>query len=187
MVPHKQLPFTVAFLLPEEALNLISIYKKRLEGICYKFETNDTLHLTIKYLGYPSQEFPEKLAIDLIPKIRELLWPYIPAKVAIRGIDMFWKSPEADPVAYFKVVSEDLLKTMHEILLDKLGKFLEPFPNTDGINYKPHVTISKFVVKSKVPRLKKLVYRSRKNKKRLLLLKDLVLFTPNSTHTIISK
>ncbi|MBF0410691.1 MAG: 2'-5' RNA ligase family protein [Candidatus Riflebacteria bacterium] len=182
----KPLPYTVALLLPEEAMRIASVYRKRLEGVCHKFEKNDTLHLTVKYLGYPSEVFPEKHVVELIPKICELMRPFIPAKVYIRGIDMFWKNPDVFPVAYLNVVSDEPLKTMHNLLLEKLGYMLEPFPGTDAENYRPHITISKNVIKNQVSRLKKLVFRSKKTKKRVLLLKNLVLFTPTSAYTILS-
>ncbi|MFZ2957037.1 MAG: 2'-5' RNA ligase family protein [Candidatus Ozemobacteraceae bacterium] len=178
------LPYTVAFLLPQEILHFVTVQRRRLSDCCRRFDPLETLHLTIKYLGYPSEDFPEKFAIQLIPRIADILRPFVPVKVAIRGIDLFWAGPGQPPVAYLKVLSVEQLRFMHEALTSGLGNDIECFPHADGKNFKPHITISKHVEEREIERVLRLIYRSRKTAKRDFTLANVVLFTPNATYPI---
>lgn len=184
---YRHLPYTVAFLLPPDALQLVTLQRRRLAGCCHRFDPTETLHLTIKYLGYPSESFPERAVKNLIPKISELLRSFIPVRITIRGIDIFGDTddPEREPVIFLKVLDTEPLRQMHEILRRELGCSIEPFPHADGANFRPHITISKQIDRGKLPMVRRLIYRSHKTSKREYSLSNLVLFTPNATYPIL--
>jgi len=185
--PYRHLPYTVAFLLPQDALQLVTLQRRRLAGCCHRFDPTETLHLTIKYLGYPSERFSEKAVKSFIPRISDLLRKFIPVRISIRGIDIFGDTddPERDPVIFLKVLDTDPLRQMHDILRRELGNSIEPFPHADGANFRPHITISKQIDRRKLPMVRRLIYRSHKASKREFLLSNLVLFTPNATYPIL--
>ncbi|MBF0500046.1 MAG: 2'-5' RNA ligase family protein [Candidatus Riflebacteria bacterium] len=183
----QQLPYTVAFLLPHEMLHMVSVQRRRLSGCCLRYDPLETLHLTIKYLGYPSADFSEKVVVQLIPRIADTLSEFLPMRIAIRGIGMFQIDPDRDPVVYLKVLAHNSLLKMHEALTKSLGSDIACFPFADGNNFEPHITISKHVDKSEIGRLHRIIYRSRKTVKREFTLTNIVLFTPIATYPVLPR
>jgi hypothetical protein len=64
-------------------------------------------------------------------------------------------------------------------LIETLGKRIQEFDFADGINYQPHITLSKNILPGSERRLDRIIYRSKKGKKRMIKLDDIVVLTPN--------
>jgi 2'-5' RNA ligase len=184
--PHR-LPLTIAFFLPPEALRLMGLFKRKLQGLCAQFENYETAHLTVKYVGYLSEGFSESHAISLIPRIAEIARPLVPVNVAIRGIELFENDQGEAIVAYMKVLSGEKLVALHEAIRHGLGNAVEAFPHADGPQYRPHITVSKDLLPNRVPALQKMVLRSKKSAKRHLRLTELVFMTPTAIYPIFPR
>lgn len=180
---HNQgkLPYTLAFKLPSEAGNIISAYRRKLAGVCEKFEPIESAHLTVKYLGYPSPELSEHELVALIPEIARIARPFLPIKIFSRGIGFFeYDSPE-NRVVYLKILFNQTLMTMHERICKSLAKRIDAFTHAEGSNFTPHVTISKSLLPGRIETLNRLIFRSHKSAKRSFKLSDLVILTSGQT------
>jgi len=180
----KKLPFTVAFLLPTGILRLLSLFHRKLAAYCLKFDEPETAHLTVKYLGYSSEKFPESHVIGLIPQIAEIARPFLPIDISIRGLDIFKQHAHADPVVFIKVLDCEKLFLLHLALQRGLGNSIDKFPHADGENFKPHITLSKKIDLQKIEPLKKIIFRSKKMAKRHFRLEKLALLTPEAIFPI---
>lgn len=180
-----KLPYTLAFRLPAESQRLIAIWHRRLNGLCSRFDPLDLAHLTIKYLGYPGEGMAEQDVRNLLPRIAEIVKPFLPMKVFLRGLDLFSYAAEKSPLVYLKVLPSQELTELHEAVRHGLGKAIDDFPHADGENFKPHITLSKQIWPNDTGRLKQLIHRSHKSAKRMVKLTDLVVFTPNDVYQVI--
>lgn len=153
--------------------------------MCSKFDPLDVAHLTIKYLGYSGEGMSEEDVHNLLPRIAEIAKPFLPMKVFVRGLDLFFYTAEKSPLVYLKVLPSKELSELHEAVRSGLGKAIDAFPHADGENFKPHITLSKQIWGNGTDRLRQLIHRSHKSAKRLFKLTDLVVFTPNDVYQIL--
>ncbi len=182
--PKNRLPYTLAFRLPEDNRRLIASFRRKLAGLCLRFDPLEISHVTVKYLGYSSPGMTEENVVGLIPRIREIAGRFIPLRVFVRGIDMFDKEPIVNPVVFLKILPCSELQAFHESVRSGLGKEIEDFPHADGENYLPHITVSKMVDRRKIEAIRRVIYRSRKCGKNSFKLTDLVVFTPLATYPV---
>ena len=178
-------PYTLAFKLPPDCQNLIASCYRKLSGVCEGFAAPNMAHVSVKYLGYPGPRFPESILPALISRIRELAHPFVPLKMSIRGMDCFENEHGEVHVVYLKVLPNQALQNLHETLLKGLGSAIDPFPHTDGENYRPHITLSLQIRPKKSVELRRIVHRSRKSAKRQFRLSQLGLLTPKDEISII--
>ncbi len=180
-----KLPYTLAFRLPAESRRLIAIWHRRLNGLCSKFDPLDVAHLTVKYLGYPGESMTEQDVRNFLPHIARIAMPFLPMKVFVRGLDLFSYTAEKSPLVYLKVLPSKELSELHEAIRCGLGKAIDAFPNADGENFKPHITLSKQIWGKNTDKLRQMIHRSHKSAKRLFKLTDLVVFTANDVYQVL--
>lgn len=178
-----KLPYTVAFMIPPDAVNLLVFWRKKLTPYCEKIDPLEVAHMTVKYLGYPSDTFREESVAGMIPRMARIVEPFLPVRVSVRGLDLF--DCHSEPVAFLKVVSGGGLREIHEALRTGLGRDIEPFPHADGDNYRPHITISKQIKHTHIETIRRLIHRSHKSAKRTFKLTHLVLLTPWDIYPIL--
>ncbi len=183
--PKPKLPYTVAFMIPPEAVNLLVFWRKKVAPFCEKIDPLEVAHMTVKYVGFPSDTFREETVVSLIPRMAEIVAPYLPVRVSVRGLDLF--DCHAEPVVFLKVVSGGALAEIHEALRTRMAKEIEHFPHADGENYRPHITISKQIRHNQTDALRRLIHRSKKSAKRTFKLTQLVLLTPWDIYPILPK
>ncbi|MBI3039046.1 2'-5' RNA ligase family protein [bacterium] len=180
-----RLPYTIAFLMPGEACRIFPYYQRRLSGLCNGFETSETMHLTIKYLGYPSDPPDDRHMLSLLPSIAEIAKQFVPIWVAVRGIDLFEFACNRDPVIYLKVYPREPLFQFHQMIRKKLGSSIDQFPETDGEKYMPHISLSREGKISAIDRIRKVIYRMRRVEKREFRLTHLVLLTHSLIYPVL--
>ncbi|HNV70477.1 MAG TPA: 2'-5' RNA ligase family protein [Candidatus Ozemobacteraceae bacterium] len=178
-----KLPYTVAFMIPPEAINLLVFWRKKVAPFCEKIDPLEVAHMTVKYLGFPSETFREESVVSLIPRLAKIVAPHLPVRVSVRGLDLF--DCHCEPVVYLKVVSGGALAEIHDAIRVGLGKDIETFPHADGENYRPHITISKQIKHRQIDALRQLIHRSKKSAKRTFKLTQLVLLTPWDIYPIL--
>ena len=179
-----QLPYSIAFYLPAEILGLMAVFRRKLAECCREFEPPESAHLTVKYLGFPAQDFSEEELARFIPRLAAIARPFLPLAISLRDLDTFREPPPCQPVVYLKVLSSEPLRQLHEKLREGLSRIAESFPHGDGKNFKPHITLSKKLDAQQTRRLEQIIFRSKKAAKRRFQLSRLVLMTPAAVYPI---
>ncbi len=179
MVTTCNLPYTLAFRIPISERPFIRSCQRKLNGLFHNFVPSENTHLTVKFLGHSKEFFDEDALIELIPEIARIAKKHIPLKIFVRGFDLFHYEEGKSPVIFLKVMPNDKLMAFHNELIETLGKKIQTFDFADASNYQPHITLSKNMLIGSERKLSKVIYRSKKGKKRLIKLDDLVVLTPN--------
>lgn len=173
------LPFTLAFRLPRKAVSILKSYQSKLQKICDSIEDPFTAHITVKFLGHSSDYLTKERVIGFIPEIYRIAKRFVPIGVYVKGIETFNYHEGKSPVVYLKILPNQKLLEFHKALCDELGDRIDIFPHADGENYLPHITLSKFLKPQYAKKLNTIIHRSKKAKKRLIKIEDLVIFTPS--------
>lgn len=179
------LPYTLAFRLPSNIINIVKIFQKKLINYCETLEPLETLHITIKYLGYESKSMNDEYIKKLLPDLSKICKPFIPIQIKVKGLDYFvTDNVVKSAVIYLKVFSSNSLENLHMSVMEKLQNKIEHFPHADGKNYIPHITISKNLKNYDCSFIQLLIRRSKKFGVRRAKLSDLVVLTPKAIYPI---
>lgn len=173
------LPFTLAFRVPRKAIGILASYQTKLFGICKSFECPYDAHITVKFLGHSSDYLTQETILQFIPDIYKIAKRFVPIGVYLKGIETFEYEEGKSPVIFLKIMPNKKLNDFHQAICDELGDRIDLFPHADGVNFHPHITLSKKLRSKQKKKLDKIIHRSKKAKKRLIKLEDLVILTPN--------
>lgn len=183
---NRNLPYTLAFRVPVAFRDYLGSCQQKLAGVCKSFESPETAHITVKFLGFSSDFFDDKRVIELLPELYRICSRYLPLKIYMRGFDVFKYAEGRATVIFLKILPCQALWALHNELCDRFEEF-EIFPHADRQNYQPHITLSKDLKPNQEEHLQKILLRSRKMAKRHLKLNDLVVMSPNRMFPVLAE
>ena len=173
------LPYTLAFRIPVKFRSYLATCHRKLSSVCQDFEPPEIAHITVKYLGQSSDYLTDKRVVSFLPRIAELVKEFIPLSIYVRGFDTFYYEEGRSPVIFLKVLPNEKLLKLHQTICEEMGNEIDIFPHADGENFQPHITISKHLIPGAQRKLNRIIFRSKRGKKRMLKLYDMVVFSPN--------
>lgn len=136
-LPDSTLPYL------KKALSPIRPWCEWCIGVDNGNKPNTIPHITLRYLGYDSKEFREKIS-NTIDEFRNVIRQYTPIELDVGEIFVWQSSPGAsirEARINWKIYNHTILKSIHEQLLEIEG--FSFFRSLEGDNFTPHITLGK--------------------------------------------
>lgn len=136
-LPDYSLPYL------KESLSPIRTWCEWCIGVDGGFKPNTIPHITLRYLGYDSEELRFKI-LGKIDKFREVIQKNWPIELSVGEI-FIWESLSENPVREarlnWRIDNSASLKNIHRELLEVEG--FSFFRNLEGERFSPHITLGK--------------------------------------------
>jgi 2'-5' RNA ligase len=165
----------------------LSKYKKQLNPYVefyMKKEVFDNIapqHISLCYFSYP-KKYPQKYVKQLIPAINKVAKKYLPLKIKVQGLKGAWELGWNFPAILWNIKNFKEINKFHKELIKILKCKIKHFNDKD-LDFTPHIGIA-LGKKEKIPELKRIVSKSKKDKIIELNISSLQIFFPKGPEEI---